>query len=135
MAADTPGLARRFAALGYDALLLMAVLMVASFVFLWLFGDATHAPRRYFFQAYLLLCCALYFVGFWLKGGQTLAMRTWKIRLVSSDGGNVFLRQALLRFCLAPLGWLAFWWVWLDKDGRFLHDRLTGTRLARMSEV
>lgn len=126
-----PGILRRLAALVYDSLLLTAVLMAAGFIFLWLFGDATQPPRRYFFQGYLLLVSALYFIGFWLKGGQTLAMRTWKIRLVSADGGKIFLRQALLRFCLAPLGWLTLWWVWLDRDGSFLHDRFSGTRIVR----
>lgn len=131
MIATTPGLARRFAALLYDTLLLVAVLMLASFLFLQIFGDATHPPLRYLFQVYLLFFCSLYFVGFWLKGGQTLAMRTWRFRLVAAGGGSVTARQAILRFFLAPLGLAMFWWALLDREGSFLHDRLAGTRLIR----
>lgn len=128
----TPGVLRRLAALVYDSLLLTAVLMVASFAFLRILGDATHPPLRYVFQVYLLLLCALYFIGFWLKGGQTLAMRTWRFKLLSASGEAVSPRQAILRFCLAPFGLLLFWWAWLDRDGSFLHDRLAGTRLVRI---
>lgn len=85
---------------------------------------------RYFHQAYLYLICAAYFVGFWRRGGQTLAMRTWRIKLVSATGMKLGLSQMLLRFALAPFGLLLFWWAWLDKERCFLHDRLAGTRLV-----
>jgi uncharacterized RDD family membrane protein YckC len=126
------GVLRRLAALVYDSLLLTAVLMAASFVFLRVAGDATQSPTRYVFQAYLLLICAFYFIGFWLKGGQTLAMRTWRFKLVSASGDPVSPKQAIMRFSLAPIGLLLFWWAWLDRDGDFLHDRLAGTRLVRV---
>ncbi|MFM9913066.1 MAG: RDD family protein [Methylophilaceae bacterium] len=124
------GVFRRLASAGYDGLLLLAVLFAASFVFLALFGDATHAPLRHIYQAYLYLVCATYFVGFWRRGGQTLAMRTWHIKLVSASGKRLGFRQTLLRFVLAPLGLLFFCWVWLDKERCFLHDRLANTRLV-----
>jgi uncharacterized RDD family membrane protein YckC len=126
----TPGLLRRLASACYDGLLLLAVLFAASFVFLAIFGDATHAPLKHFYQACLWLIAAAYFVGFWLRGGQTLAMRTWRIRLVSASGEKLSSGQALLRFTLAPLGLLLFCWAWLDREGCFLHDRLAGTRLV-----
>lgn len=64
-----------------------------------------------------------------MYGGQTLAMRTWHFRLVSVTG-ELTMQQALLRFALAPIGILLFFWAWLDKEGCFLHDRLAGTRLV-----
>lgn len=117
----------------YDLLLLLAVLFVAAFVFLFLFGSAVEPPRRYLFQAYLLLVSAAYFGWFWLHGGQTLAMKTWRLRLVSMDGGPLTTRQAGIRFLLAAAG-LAFfgagwWWALFDRENCLLQDRLTGTRL------
>jgi uncharacterized RDD family membrane protein YckC len=123
------GIFRRLASAAYDGLLLLAVLFAASFIFLRLFGDATHSPLRQIYQVYLYLVSVIYFVGFWRHGGQTLPMRTWHIKLVSATGSNVGLAQALLRFVLAPWGLLFFWTAWLDKERCFLHDRLSNTRL------
>lgn len=125
-----PGVFRRLASALYDSLLVLAVLFVASFVFIRLLGDATHAPLRLFYQLYLLAVCAMYFVGFWLRGGQTLAMQTWRFRLVARTGQPLSLVQALLRFFLAPLGLLLFWWAWVDREKCFLHDRISGTRVV-----
>jgi uncharacterized RDD family membrane protein YckC len=126
---NTPSVIKRFAAAIYDCLLLLAVLLVASLLFLVIFGDATLPPKRHYFQAFILLCCATYFVGFWMHGGQTLAMRTWRFRLVSSSG-HLTLQQALIRFALSPIGLALFIWAWVDKEKCFLHDRLAGTRLV-----
>ena len=81
-----------------------------------------------------LLVLALLAV-FWLHGGQTLAMKTWRIRLVSVDGMPIRPAQALLRYLLCWPGILlillgvGILWAVLDRDGQFLHDRLSGTRL------
>jgi uncharacterized RDD family membrane protein YckC len=125
---------RRLAAAAYDGLLLLALLFVAAFVFLSLFGSAVAPPRRYFFQLYLLLVIAVYFVWFWTHGGQTLAMKTWRIRLQMVGGGRVPWSVALFRFLLAFAGIACFgvgwWWALFDREGCFLHDRLAGTRLS-----
>lgn len=131
---NSPGLLRRLAAAVYDALLLLAVLFVAAFFFIFIFGSAVEIPRRYFFQAYLLFVMGLYFVWFWTHGGQTLAMKTWRIRLVAMDGGAVRWKTALLRFLLAFAGLMFFgagwWWMLFDREDCPLHDRLTGTRVV-----
>ena len=71
---------------------------------------------------------AAYFLWCWLRGGQTLAMKAWRIRLV-----GVTPRKALLRFLLGlvlvPTG-IAVLWALLDRERQFLHDRLAGTRLV-----
>ena len=71
-----------------------------------------------------------------LRSVQTLAMKTWRIRLVNPDGAPLTFKQAVLRFFLALLGLLlagaGFWWAWFDRDRQFLHDRIVGTRLVRM---
>ncbi len=121
---------KRLAAAVYDSLLLLAILLLASLIFLLVFGDATQPPKRHYYQAFLLLCCAAYCVGFWMHGGQTLAMRTWHFKLVSVDG-KISLRQALIRFALAPIGLILFFSAWFDQEGCFLHDRVAGTRLVK----
>lgn len=128
-----PTFKRRLASLFYDFLLLSAVLFVAGFVVVGLLPDVHAGLPRLVFQAYLLLVSGLYFTWFWRRG-QTLAMKTWHIRLVDTSGRAVGFRQAWLRYALAATGLFLFgfgflWALW-DRDRQFLHDRLAGTRLV-----
>lgn len=81
-----------------------------------------------------ILVLAVYFLWFWRRSGETLPMRTWKIRLQSADGSRPSYDQLILRFMLA---WpsifffgIGLLWALLDRDRQFLHDRLCGTRLV-----
>lgn len=118
----------------YDGLLLLAILFVATAVFLIAFGQATGSPIRYFFQGYLWLVAGLYFIWHWIHGGQTLAMQTWKIRLVDYLGQPITPFRAIGRYLLAALGLVFFgaglFWALFDRENLFLHDRLAGTRLV-----
>ncbi len=98
------GLLRRLAALGYDSLLLLAVLFIATALVLPLHGGVAirHNP---FFSSYIFFTCFLFYGWFWTHGGQTLGMRAWKLRLQRDDGGTITWWQALARFLLASL-WL-----------------------------
>ena len=129
-----PGLARRLASALYDGLLLAALVLVATFPFLAVFGDSTHGWRRHALQAWVVLVAGAYFVGFWTRGGQTLPMKTWRIRVVRRDGAPLGIGRATHRYLLALLGTLAaglgFAWALLDRDRQFLHDRLAGTALV-----
>lgn len=129
-----PGIARRLASGLYDLLLVVALVLVATFPFLALFGDSTHGWRRSLLQFYILFVAASYFVGFWSHGGQTLPMKTWRIRLVRADGAKVGVMQGINRFAFAVLGFLAaglgFLWALWDRDRQFLHDRIAGTTLV-----
>jgi len=133
-AVRAPGLARRFACAVYESLILAALVLVATFPFLALAGDATGGLRRHLLQGWVVLVVGAYLVGFWTRSGQTLAMKTWHIRLESADGGPVSLAGAVRRYILALLGaavlGIGFLWAFVDRDGQFLHDRLAGTRLA-----
>ncbi len=126
-----PGAARRLACALYESLILAALVLVATFPFLALAGDSTTGPRRHFLQAYVLAVVGAYFVGFWTRGGQTLAMKTWRIRLQCADGGAVGLPRAIRRYLLALAGLallgIGFLWAFVDRDRQFLHDRLAGT--------
>ncbi|HSW82340.1 MAG TPA: RDD family protein [Usitatibacter sp.] len=128
-----PSIARRLAAALYDALLIVALMFVATYPFLAFFGDATHGWRRHALQAWIVLVVGFYFVWFWTRGGQTLPMKTWHIRLVRHDGAAVGTARAIHRFALALLGaaalGLGFLWALFDRDRQFLHDRLSGTAL------
>lgn len=132
--APTPGLARRLACAIYEWLILAALVLIATFPFLALAGDSTTGFRRHLLQAYVVAVVGAYFVGFWTRGGQTLAMKTWRIRLEAAGGGPVDAARAVRRYLLALVGLAAlgigFLWAFLDRDGQFLHDRLAGTRLS-----
>lgn len=126
----TPGIARRLGSLLYDTLLLFSVAFFAGFAFHFASGAAPLEGwllRAH--QGFLVAVFAAYFLWCWLRGGQTLAMKTWRVRLV-----GVTPRRALLRFVcaliLVPTG-VALAWALVDRDGQFLHDRLAGTRLIR----
>jgi uncharacterized RDD family membrane protein YckC len=136
IAPEPAALLPRAAAMIYELLLVTAVLFVASFIVLPVVGDL-HAPwQRHLFQAYLVGVLFAYFSAFWLRSGQTLAMKTWRIRLVDQAGGTISFRQAALRFALALIGLLlvgvGYWWALVDRDRQFLHDRIAGTRLVRV---
>ena len=111
----------------YEAVLLFAVAFFASWIFFFASGgrDATSGTLRHELQFFILAVFAAYFLWCWLRGGQTLAMKAWRIRLV-----DVTPRKALLRFVLVLLLFpVSVAWALLDRDRQFLHDRLAGTRL------
>jgi uncharacterized RDD family membrane protein YckC len=127
-------LGRRLASGLYDLLLLAALVLVATFPFLALFGDSTTGWRRHVLQGWVLAVAGAYFAWFWTHGGQTLPMKTWRLRLVRGDGAPVSLPRAIHRYLLALLGLFAmglgFIWALFDRDRQFLHDRLAGTALV-----
>lgn len=129
---ETPGVWRRLASMLYESLLVFAVAFFAGWIFFFASGgkNATSGALRHELQAFILVVLAAYFLWCWLRGGQTLAMKAWKIRLV-----DVTPTKALLRFVyavvLVPTG-LSVLWVLVDREKQFLHDRLAGTRLVRL---
>lgn len=125
---------RRLAAMGYDAILLFAVLFLATALVLPLTGGRAIPAGNLPYEIYLLLCCGLYFTWQWCRGGQTLGMRAWHIRLVDTAGAGVEPGTALLRFALAllSLGSLGLGFLWAAFDPRNLafHDRYSRSRLV-----
>jgi len=133
-APQAPGLARRLACASYESLLLLAVLLLAALPVAALTMRLPHELMIALLRVYLLLVAGGYFALFW-RHGQTLAMKTWGIRIESARGGAPTLRQVWTRYCLACLNLLLLgigWWAaLLSSDRQFLHDRLAGTRLVR----
>ncbi len=130
-----------FAACLYELLLLIALWMLCTWFFVAVFGDATDGYKRYILQLVLWVITGAYFVWCWCKSGQTLAAKTWKIKLVTQDSENqqnntLNLKQALIRYALASACLLAcglgYFWALIDKNGLFLHDRLLKTRFIQL---
>lgn len=130
----TPGLGRRLLCLVYEALLLTAVILLAGGIATALAQATAIAFPRILTQSIVMMVCAGYFATQWRHSGQTLPMKTWRIRLETVSGTRLTLPQALLRLVLATIGYLAMGisilWVLADRDRQFLHDRLAGTRLV-----
>jgi uncharacterized RDD family membrane protein YckC len=152
----TPGLRRRMACWLYEGMLLFAVVFVAGWLFSTL-GQMRNAmdERRHLLQAFLFVVFGIYFSWFWARG-QTLAMKTWNIRVVDALGRPVTQLRALARYALswlwflpplaamAPfrlsgmesvvivLGWVTVWALLsrFHPQRQFWHDALAGTRLV-----
>lgn len=139
------GLIRRLAAMFYDFLLCVALMMVVTLVYqqgiLRLIYGSDHlrelADRGALIGDPLLstlLVFALFgfFAKFWTHNGQTLGMQVWGLRVQNRDGSAISLLQALLRFMIAIASWLClglgFLWMLWDKDKRTWHDRYSRAR-------
>jgi len=135
----------RLLALAYDLFPALALWMLAAAAFTFGFHEAGHAARENIapfsaLQLTLWLACWLltgaYAVLSWHRGGQTLGMRPWRLRVVGADGGDAPWRALLGRYAIGTLSLLlagaGFWWAWLDRDRLTWHDRASRTRLLRM---
>lgn len=155
---QTPGLRRRLACFLYEGVLLFGVVMVAGLLYSALTNQRHALIGQRGMQLWLFLVLGAYFVGFWTRQGQTLAMRTWRLRLVDIHGAPVSAWRATARYLLS--------WLWflpalaslgladlrsgaatalvvlagvlayaalarLHPSRQFLHDVLCGTRVVR----
>ena len=151
----TPGLWRRMACWVYEGMLLFGVVFISGYLFGTLSQTRNALDNRHALQAFIFVIFGIYFVWFWAKG-QTLAMKTWNIRLVNQEGRAVSQARALARYALswlwflpplmalAPfqvsaaesavlvIGWVAVWALLsrFHPDKQFWHDALAGTRLV-----
>lgn len=150
-----PPLFRRMACWLYEGILMFGVVFIAGYLFGTLSQTRNALDNRHALQAFLFVVFGIYFVWFWSKG-QTLAMKTWHIRIVDAAGRPVTQLRALGRYALAwlwflpPLvlaapfglpagevgvlvvGWVVFWALAsrLHPQQQFWHDVLAGTRLV-----
>jgi uncharacterized RDD family membrane protein YckC len=124
---------QRFGSLCYEALLLAAIAFAAGWAFLAIQPLLSDQLVRPLFQLYLLAVCGAYFIYCWTHSGQTLPMKTWRVRLVTVGGDLPVTARAAVRYLYAlasiALAGGGFLWALIDRDGQFLHDRLAGTRL------
>ena len=150
-----PGLARRMACWLYEGLLMFGVVFIAGYLFGTLSQTRNAMDNRNALQAFLFVVFGIYFVWLWARG-QTLAMKTWDIKVVDRLGQPLTQARALRRYLwcwlwflpplvvLAPfqlegvesvvivLGWVAVWAILsrFHPQQQFWHDALAGTRLV-----
>jgi uncharacterized RDD family membrane protein YckC len=119
----------------YEAVLLFAVGFFAAWLFFFASGgrDATAGASRHLLQLFIGVVFAAYFLWCWLRGGQTLAMKAWRIRLVELTPSKALMRFVLAVFLVPTL--VSIVWSLFDREGQFLHDRLAGTRLVLADEA
>ncbi len=155
-----PSLRRRLACWFYEGLLLFGVLFIAGYLFSTLSQSRHALDNRLGLQAFLFLVVGIYFTWFGHKG-QTLAMKTWHIRLVDAQGQPLSQARAFTRYVLswvwflpplavlAPfalsgaeisvlfIGWVAVWALLsrFHPQRQFWHDALAGTRLINAQSI
>jgi len=152
-------LPRRLVALFYDVLVATAILFVAATPVVVLFEIDQEHPVYPLFVLYIYGVLFLYLGWFWIHGGQTLGMKTWRFELVTVKGARIDLAAAIFRFAAA----MAFWvpagygisrmldgnlWSGLimfaplfadyaacvfRSDGMSLHDALSRTKFSRLA--
>ena len=84
--------------------------------------------------AFLCLLDAGYLAGLTAAGGQTIGKMAWRLRVTGADGGPVSLPRALVRTFWTPVSMtLGILWIFIDREGRTLHDMLSATRVMRAS--
>lgn len=153
-----PGFGRRIACMLYEGVLLFGVVMVAGLLYAMLTGQRHALIGVQGLRVFLFGVLGLYFVWFWTRSGQTLAMKTWHLRLVTRDGQRLGALRACCRYvaswlwfvpALATLGLTgvasgpitaatllagALLYVMLARlhpSRQYLHDLLCGTRLVQ----
>ncbi|MCC8397124.1 RDD family protein [Paraburkholderia sp. MMS20-SJTR3] len=154
--ASVPTVRRRLAALLYEAVILFGVVFLAGYLFSTLTQQRNGLTHHNLLAGWIGLVVGVYFVWFWTHGGQTLPMKTWRLRVVGADGAGLSVGRAVGRYLLAWLWFLpplalhpvlglrlpqtllifCLWFLlWagvgrFDSQRRFLHDRLAGTRVV-----
>ncbi|MBD8872383.1 RDD family protein [Rhodanobacter sp. DHB23] len=151
---------RRLAALAYDLLIVVAIVMVVGLLCQLATGGrliaaGTHAVAPLWYQVLQGVVVATYFIVSWRRGGQTVGMRPWRIRVCRDDGGTIGLQQAAVRVLVAaaPMLLLALepalglratlwavlgaWTLWFatalfDRRRRALHDFAADTEVQRV---
>ena len=126
----------RLLALLYDFFPVFGLWFLVAALFVAIRGDAVLGGALGLLEFVVLwTTTGAYATVSWHRGGQTLGMRPWRLRVVAAGGGQprrscLWLRYALGTLSLLPAG-LGFWWAWFDRERLTWHDRYSGTRLLR----
>ena len=90
-------------------------------------------------QLIIALTIFFFFSWFWIKNGQTLGMQAWRIKLISTNGKNIYLKQASIRLLAACVSagffGLGYLWILLEAKNRSWHDIISKTRLILVPEI
>lgn len=139
VAAMRCGLVRRLLVMGYDAVIVVGLLLIAAAVASPLDRGNQQALRDPIFTLYLLTVWFAYLAWCWQHGGMTMGMRAWGVRLQATGRRQLDLRTSLLRFGVSLLSaaclGLGFAWSAWDPERRCWHDRASGTGLFRVRQA
>ncbi|MCK5876365.1 MAG: RDD family protein [Candidatus Marithrix sp.] len=123
------GILRYFAVIFYDSLLLFSVLFLATAIAYPITGGQVNIM----FQIYLVIVSFFYFSWSWARGGQTLGMMAWRVKLVANDNQTVSLQRCLLRFLVSIISWLifgiGFFWAFFNRQHYTWHDLVSDSHL------
>ncbi len=127
-------LLRRLGAISYDIILAFSLAFFIVGAILIAFFDKQAQTDLLMFGVYLITVY-LYFTWSWVKGKQTLGMKTWKFKIEQDNGENITQKQAFIRFILATLSFavigLGFIYQLFNKDNLAWHDKYSNTRLIK----
>ena len=120
----------------YDFFIVISLLMLAAMLAMFAgFGDRT-AMQDPVYTAYLLSIWFFYLTWCWHKGGMTVGMRAWRVKIEDENGNRPGWGKSTIRFLAALLSAAAmgigFAWALIDSRSRTWHDILSGTRLIRL---
>ncbi len=134
------GLFRRLFAILYDSFLLIAILFIISGIATSLNHGKAIEPGDTYYPLFLIIVFSLsylYFAWFWIHGGQTLGMKTWKIQL-RTVADSINWKTTTIRYFSALFSWgifgLGFLWALFDKKNRCWHDLISKTVLLDLRE-
>ena len=137
----TAPLYRRLAAMIYDSLIVFALIILAEFVMTGIYVATNGEPPggnipASIHYSVMFIICFFYYTHSWLRGGQTIGMKSWRIKLVSEYKPQMRISQCMLRtgvgfFSILVVG-LGYWWALFDKRQRSWHDMESMTRIIYM---
>ena len=116
------GLGRRFGAIVYDSLLVLAVLFLGTLPFVAAAGGEPVEPGNRLYQLTMLLLCYVFFVGFWSGYGRTLGMHSWRLRIETAEGRKPALVHTLNGTAIAVIaidvagGLITNLWMMVNPD-------------------
>lgn len=142
------GVIRRFAAMFYDFILCIALMMVMTGLYMMianallggdtykLMNDSGQSVHDPLLSSILFISLYVFFGFFWTKNGQTLGMQVWHIRVQNKDNTTITWNQALLRFLMGIISWLALGlghlWPLFDREKRSWQCIFSGSELVRI---
>lgn len=142
------GVMRRLAAMSYDFILCIALMMITTGLYMaaayFLLGGETYKAMNDSGQSMhdpvlsstLFITLYVFFGFFWTKNGQTLGMQVWHIRVQNKNNTSITWVQALLRFLMGIISWIALGighlWPLFDKEKRSWQCIFSETEIVRI---
>jgi uncharacterized RDD family membrane protein YckC len=147
---DSASLPRILGAITYDLIIVFAIIFVAAQWFPLVPEHLQSSPALILFkQVYILGISYFYFAYSWQRGGQTIGMKSWRIRLLQNNTGQyepgqnerntIGWRQSAIRYSIAIVSWLivgmGFIWIVFSHQHKSWHDIASGTRLVLLPKT